>query len=40
MKSSGSSKWPPIPRAGVNATTGQAVTPPVTQKREFWVLMG
>src|SRR5215471_12217801 len=27
-------------QTGVNATTGQAVTPPVTQKREFWVLMG
>ncbi|HEY7264078.1 MAG TPA: chloride channel protein [Trebonia sp.] len=27
-------------QTGVNATTEQAVAPPVTQQREFWVLMG
>src|SRR5215470_14427289 len=27
-------------RTGVNATTEQAAAPPVTQQREFWVLMG
>ena len=27
-------------RSGVNATAEQAAAVPVTQKREFWVLMG